>query len=160
MSIISSVDLISNVSLLFFPFFFYSLLVLLTRFGQKCPKRVLNAQNVNVSTETQPSVHCEVTCSQRDTALLLLLCDWTDAEGNGLKFCRERRECREASNTTHLNRAQCQVTNKARAILNETVWKRKWKIKVKFHLKFIVLHFNLPFQQHNLLSLSYLDMSL
>lgn len=83
---------------------------------------------LNLSTETPLSVCCQATCSQWDTALLLLACDWTDAVGNILNFRRNGRERREASNTTHLNWTQRQVTNKAGAILDETVWTRRRKI--------------------------------
>lgn len=67
------------------------------------------------------SMYKENTCSQWHAALLLLACDWTDAIGDILNFAGKRREGREASNTTQLHWAQCQVTDEAGAILDEAV---------------------------------------
>lgn len=61
------------------------------------------------------------TCSQRHAALLLLVCDWTDAIGDVVQLAGERREGGEAAHAAHLHRAQRQVAHQAGAVLDEAV---------------------------------------
>lgn len=61
------------------------------------------------------------TCSQRHAALLLLICDWTDAIRDVFHPAGERGEGREAAHAAHLHRAQRQVAHEAGAVLDKAV---------------------------------------